>query len=348
MSSMTNTLSCSDGAATGLLAEYCYALTVTSGLHAGARAEVSGASLTSIGASDECDLVLTDETVAARHCMIGQLGQAIFIKSLEGVLTVDGRTLATGEQVVVKQDAILGIGSVAVGLKLIRVNNTARSVSKAGQNRWLLMYPLALMAGVALLWTTYTQVYAKSATNGREVGLFSVGAKVDDEATSVRNKKPVIDAAVEQTLPVDEAVEDGADLSRLAGQVAEIFRLSGFPVQAEALSPGVIQVSGHFDDPADAERIIRSRALREVKALKQVRVMNTAGAELVDEPIEAQKIVRLAAGDDPYLVTADGARYYPGARLSNGFEIASIDSQQIRLVSDTGEERELGAGAVLE
>ncbi|MEM9058546.1 MAG: hypothetical protein AAGD86_13785, partial [Pseudomonadota bacterium] len=53
-------------------------------------------------------------------------------------------------------------------------------------------------------------------------------------------------------------------------------------------------------------------------------------------PPDGKRIVSVVAGDDPYLVTADGSRYYVGARLPSGDTLHAIEANTVWI--DTGEE----------
>ena len=44
-------------------------------------------------------------------------------------------------------------------------------------------------------------------------------------------------------------------------------------------------------------------------------------------------------GNDPYLVTRDGSRYYVGATLPNGSHLQSVDGQQAVVTTSNGIKR---------
>ncbi len=64
---------------------------VLSGLHKGAELPLSLGSYT-IGSSDECDIILQDETVAARHCEL-KVAERLELTPLEGRVLVEGKEL---------------------------------------------------------------------------------------------------------------------------------------------------------------------------------------------------------------------------------------------------------------
>ena len=52
-----------------------------------------------------------------------------------------------------------------------------------------------------------------------------------------------------------------------------------------------------------------------------------------------KKIVSVVGGKDPYLVTADGSRYYVGARLPGGGRLHAIDDEAVWIETGDGLER---------
>jgi hypothetical protein len=86
--------------------------------------------------------------------------------------------------------------------------------------------------------------------------------------------------------------------------------------------------------------------LRDLKSLHQVKLVNRIVK--TDQRASERKIVRLTAGLEPYFVTANGARYYLGARLPSGYTVIDIAREHVWLVSDDGKERRFSAGEILQ
>jgi hypothetical protein len=141
-------------------------------------------------------------------------------------------------------------------------------------------------------------------------------------------------------IPATVAVRSGDDI---ASDVREILRLSEIVSESRYLGAGRVEVRGHFGDGRLLQSVIGSRAMREIDGLKQVAVLNLDGARLTSEaPLpaaDAKRITAVVSGRDPYAVTADGSRYYLGARLPAGAPLAGrlIAIEGNELIVDTGE-----------
>jgi hypothetical protein len=300
-------------------------------VHAGASADVSADALLVVGSADDCDLILTDEGISSHHCVLGQLGGTVFVRAVQGTLAVGKRSLGLGEQLTLQSQADIQVGSVSISLHAhLDVIENARFFSG------LWPYWLALIGLTSLL-----------------VIFVFLAVVSPDKTADQANRDPAILGLSNDDLLAMQAVSgkqkfdaSSPGARHLARQVKEVFRLSGLSVQANAVDDGVIEVTGRFADDKEAEMVVHSRALREIKALRQVRVVNVDANGIAKTP--DRKIVRLTAGLEPYFVTADGARFYLGARLKSGFTVIAIEEEHVRLVSDIGEERVLRAGALLE
>lgn len=335
MNSMTNSLLSSEQRSG--MPQPRYVLTVQAGLHTGAKAEIGGGSLLVIGSAEDSDLILTDDGVVSHHCVIGQLGGTVFVKSLQGDLIVNNRSIGPGEQITLHGEGGILIGSASIGLHSEQVNLISlRNLIPVRRYRILaLLLMFIFLLGFA--WTFYDFVKALS----RNEPTAQVHGLAQGHSLAHAGVFPAQQSASEKIF--DPLATESINLAR---QVSEVFRLSGLSVKATAVSEGVIEVSGVFSDPSGPESIVHSRALRDIKALRQVRVVNLLGRAESDE--SDRKIVRLTAGLEPYFVTANGARYYLGARLKSGYTVIAIVKEHIRLVSDDGKERVIGAGAILE
>ena len=63
-------------------------LRVVSGLHAGAERELAGGEMILIGSGDDCDMVLADAGVAARHALLSFVNGRFSLRALDAPLHV--------------------------------------------------------------------------------------------------------------------------------------------------------------------------------------------------------------------------------------------------------------------
>jgi type III secretion protein D len=118
-----------------------------------------------------------------------------------------------------------------------------------------------------------------------------------------------------------------------AEQVSDVFRTHGITAKVQALSPGVLRVNTSVADPSTLEAV-RAAAQRDVPGVQKLEMANTLpppdtrGAP-VNDP--GKRVASIVPGDPPYVVTADGTRYFKGAMLPSGHRISAIDKQQVLL-----------------
>jgi type III secretion protein D len=136
-------------------------------------------------------------------------------------------------------------------------------------------------------------------------------------------------AQVQLLLSVGEAV---------AQEVRDVYRMNGLAAQTELPSTladvGRVRV---LTQERDAQRLQRTEtaARRDVAGLTDLQVVNTPplvtpdAVPVADDP--GKRVAAIVSGDPPYVVTADGTRYFVGALLPSGHRLASIAEQQVML-----------------
>jgi len=178
------------------------------------------------------------------------------------------------------------------------------------------------------------------ALRGSEFSALEVGRTADGRmalrgrltAISQRAKLDAWLAARPASAPlvIEVAVDEA-----LAREVTEVFRVNGVAVQADVAGPGRVAAQAaerDADKLARAEEVVR----RDVRGLEQLTVRNTAKPlpppppPVVDDP--GKRIASLVPGELPYVVTADGSRYFIGALLPTGHRIAAIAKSSVTLV----------------
>ncbi|MGF1526673.1 MAG: type III secretion system inner membrane ring subunit SctD [Candidatus Competibacterales bacterium] len=90
-------------------------LVVFSGAHEGAELPLDPGEYT-LGSGDECDIILSDEGIAATHAMVSINGDQIWLRPMAQPITVEGQPLAEDvEQTRLEPFQTVGLGSIVVG-----------------------------------------------------------------------------------------------------------------------------------------------------------------------------------------------------------------------------------------
>jgi len=128
---------------------------------------------------------------------------------------------------------------------------------------------------------------------------------------------------------------------QVAGAVRDVFRMNGVVAEtlpAASLSEaGVVSLKTHERDLGKLQ-VVSAAARRDVPGLAALKVENTAPPvvspviPVQDDP--GKRVASVVPGETPYVVTADGTRYFIGALLPSGHRLASITDQQVLLSKD--------------
>ncbi len=298
---------------------------VADGLHKNAEYLCQQLDMVMVGSGIDCDLVLADPQIARHHCLIALGPDGYLVRALDDTVDVLGRTLNPGDQEKVDGGAILSLGNVSIELS----SGLPEELPASSVQRNLKLHVLLLSVVLALitgLWLGGSKLYSRETVEAR------------DEMRTI------------ESLPMPSAGMPAIESSArdLANQVGEILRLSGIQGKTSNLGLGKVEVVGVFPDNNKLERVIHSRAMQDIKGLQQVVVRN-----LREEKEEAPKrtddkeIARVITGHDPYVVTRDEARYYPGAELVDGKTIEEITPDGVVVMTNEGDKQLLEPGTML-
>src|SRR5690242_9273608 len=89
-------------------------LRILSGLHAGAQTVCDESTRYLIGSDPACSIVLCDEGVAAKHCLIAFDEFGMSCRAVTGTVLVDGREVRAGETVSVEDLQVIQCGPVTL------------------------------------------------------------------------------------------------------------------------------------------------------------------------------------------------------------------------------------------
>jgi hypothetical protein len=267
-----------------------------------------------VGAGEDCDVILSDAGVARHHCVLSHLDSKLFLRAIDEPLVLDGQPQDPGRSFCVTPGARVELGAAAFDV-VTDQDSQAPHVGKPEP------------APSRLAWLASSGMFRRM--RWAAVAVLGVGVAVacglNPVQIGLKGRNPHVAQAPEQPLT---AGRPGTDIAR---DVEEVLRLSDVACDAHYDGNGTVTVRGHLGDPKVLATVIQSRAMREIVGLKRVLAVNlddrhgSAGPTQVD----GTRIVSAISGDDPYVVTADGSRYYVGAELPQGGRLTGVDGDEV-------------------
>ena len=294
-------------------------LRVVRGLHRGAVTSVVPSGVVLIGAGEDCDVILRDEGVARHHCVLSHLDSRLFLRAIDEPLVLDGRTQDPGKSVCVAPGACVELGSAAFDVVTVEASEVPYVEKPAQPEGMRGFVSLGRIASSAFLRNMrWAAVFVLAVGVAMACGLSPVQIGLKGRGSHV---------AEAPTEPL-AAGRPGADIAR---DVEEVLRLSDVACEAHYDGNGTVTVRGHLGDPKALSTVIQSRAMHEIVGLKRVMAVNLDDrhSSAASTTVDSTRIVSAISGDDPYVVTADGSRYYVGAELPQGGRLAGVDGDEV-------------------
>jgi hypothetical protein len=342
-------------------------LRIVRGVHRRAQRACANGGLVVIGRADDCDVILSDESVQAHHAVLGGGPEAWSVRAIDGPLQVGTRTLAPGDAAPLAsfEAVTLGGAAFAVGndgdARWDALDDYAPPPAAKLRGTWrrhrIALVALAATASVA------TAIAAASLQHAPEPDAPSARAVLESSVRGVELEQAQIGEDAAGRLRVVGIAQDGPRIEQLrselaargvsadvdvrsgrdiANDVGEILRLSDLPATTEYRGNGEVGISGRFGDGKALDAVLASRSLRDVKGLSKIAVFNLDEGRKAEPPPstndDARRIVVAVGGVDPYVVMGDGARYFVGAALPCGGTLHSVAGQQV-FVSIEGDVR---------
>jgi len=333
------------------------ALTVLTGKHAGAEHPLGDREFLLVGSGDDCEIILTDDGIAPHHCLIIRQGQDLWLRPLDAPVRGDDVTWTPGETAAFKVGHALRLGqsSIAIQSALPAITLDQGATPPRQRPRWRVLgtalSTLCLLIVTGLYFQGDVQAYwpgdsARPITSGVPDAL----AELQSPADHPWIRAVVGDfRALETRLSSVDVQPTGQDT--LARDVQEILRLSGIAAAARTLGAGEVEITGHFGDGQKIAAIVQSRAMRDIEGLERVVAVNLDRTVAANEPEPAPpappRVTQLVTGPDPYLVTEDGSRYYPGATLPDGSVLVDVEAAHMVVEQQQHRYRVLAAGQPL-
>lgn len=133
-------------------------------------------------------------------------------------------------------------------------------------------------------------------------------------------------------IPASVDVRTGAELARAAADVA---RMNGIEASGTALPGGGVELRSPPLDDATRERVA-AVVRRDVPGLTRLTIRDDLPADDGDGTVRTvadatKRVSSVVTGDPAYIITADGARYFPGALMPSGHRLISIQGSSVTL-----------------
>lgn len=172
----------------------------------------------------------------------------------------------------------------------------------------------------AVLAANFPDLRARATSAGRVV----VTGTVDSEAERAR----VVGALGRAGLPAEVGVATG---TALANATADVFRQSGIPARAAWLRDGVVRIDA-APMPGDLRARLVNLALGDVPGVRRIEIAGPDTGPLAPESVAdaaAKRVASVVDGNPGFIITADGARYFPGGLLPTGHRLVSIVGREV-------------------
>lgn len=320
------------------------ALEVTAGLHAGGRLALTDNCMMVLGSGTSCDLILGDEGVCERHCLIATHGDLIQVRALDGVVQLaEGGRIEPPGSVSIQVGRTLHLGEATITLTdgsepatpadppddaSSTETDTQGAPGPSDRKRNVVPIPPMNVGSIVFLGAALTLTgfaYGMMGGESDDIGDPAIIERSDENRDNDDSR-----TKIETTAAITGPKTQGA---AIANDVQEVLRLSGIRARTEYTSDGEVRVIGHFGDGRRAGQVIESRAMRAIDGLERIVQVNLDRPEEPEEDSEPQKrerpverVRRIVSGEDPFMVLSDGSRVYPGAELDSGVMFRGIDA----------------------
>jgi hypothetical protein len=309
---------------------------VADGFHAGVSLVLDGAEHR-IGSAPAADIVLADPGVEPEHAVLRQIGGRVRIEATGGDVLLAAGVLAKGHGCRVALPAELRIGGARV-----RLEPTASGAGGWAARLAAVRWPAAAAAGAAACISAVAVIAALSPQPAASLAPGAPPSNADLEAVGPRlayagrldELGPLGTLAAPPSRRIAARSQDGRapTLEEPAERLRARIAAAGLGNLAVAVADGRLVVSGILDparapawkevrrwfDERYGERIVLSVELRDPKAA----------------PMASLSLKAIWLGEHPYVISADGGRYYEGALLNDGWTIKEIGTERLELARD--------------
>jgi Inner membrane component of T3SS, cytoplasmic domain/Inner membrane component of T3SS, periplasmic domain len=357
MSSITAWLS-----AIGWSSPSTFVLESTAGFHRGVRLELEPGDVR-IGSTSGADIVLRDAGIAAEHAILRVGRRSIDLHAVGGDVRVGEEIIANGYGCALRAPIDLTIGEAQLRISIERNQAPARSsVEPGGAPARPRISAAILIAGVLLLAVTTlglaamrpavpkaydpTSVARAEALGDETLSVTAASRLMADlpaadrqfvqhclstrPGISVREAIAELNGCDRQPPPNPGPALNAEDAGRKLAEHLDASGLSGLRVNTGG---GQVVVTGSImKQQTDAW----TEAQQWFDAAYRGRLVLVAKVTLTEakKPMPVVNVQAVWFGERPYIITAEGNRYYKGAFLGNGWTIKDIADGRILLTKD--------------
>lgn len=290
-------------------------LEVVSGFHAGAQLEVDE-NVDTIGSGAESMIVLKDEGIAPLHARIVPRGGKVDLEAIGGDIGLPGGEViheGYGRRWTLPVELTLGGAQV-------RLRNTER------QSRQSTFFSTGPALVAVVLVSTVVALAANSLSQAGAAPETSVALAGLSGSAATQPTGEIAD--VNPAAPAAQAMSAGDALEQLRARLAD----AGIDTVSLAERDGRVVASGTLTKN-------QSQSWTEIQSwFDQVSGNHVplASDVSIDSMPSTPRLAMQAIwyGERPYVIAADGARYYEGAFLEGGWTIESIDETALVLTKD--------------
>jgi type III secretion protein D len=347
-----------------------YELHVLEGEQQGARTALPAGLPCTISGGFDSDVVLRGAGLAGQRISLTAAGDTLQLRVLEGQAEAAGQLLQPGQTLAVPLDTPVRLGAARIGVVRLAAEAAASSPAAAAVHADVaaVAAPLALTPG-RVRSCSRRVAGGGAALAAISVGVlafaYNVAPQPPTPAQQAHRAQALLHGAGLQRLAVGvagngelqvdgyletaaqraraEQLMNGAGLQprwqvfvneQVAGAVEDVFRTHGVAAQVQATGPGAMRADTAVADPRQLEeiRVVARRDIPGLAALElhnDPRPLQAGPTPAIDDP--GKRVASIVPGDPPYVVTADGTRYFEGALLPTGHRIAAIEEQQVVL-----------------
>lgn len=342
-------------------------LRILNGLHDGALTLLEDDEHYVIGADAQCAIVLCDDGVAARHCVVQSTRYGATCRALDGSVTLDGRTLAPGDIAAIGELDVLECGPVRFSVGPADADWESLSGAAASRpspldvlrsaKRW---NPYALFCGVLIgMMGVLGAVYAALSTGEAELNRSQVtdarqwlqtiapaGSELTIGVENSRGKGLLLSGYVTADRDI-ATLENASRASRFKPRIdvhsaenmtrtlSRLAQLSDIACKAEYLSGGRIACANAVASEGQASRL--RLLVRDVPGATDVHVRIAPPVQPPPPPIQqstpappvvTEKFAVLMTAHERYLIDRVGKKYVEGDQF-NGLRIRRIGLDQV-------------------
>jgi len=343
-----------------------FVLESTAGFHRGVRLELEPGDVR-IGSTPGADIVLRDAGIAAEHAVLRVGRRTIDLHAIGGDVRVGEKIIANGFGCALQAPIDLTIGEARLRISIARNQAAAPTSVGSGEVPARRRISTAVMIAGALLLTVPALGLAAMRPAAKANDLTSVAraeapAPANETLTLASASKLMADLPVDDRkfiehclstrpgISVREAIAElngcdrqpppnlGSALNALnvddAGRkLTERLEASGLSGLRVTAAGGQVTVTGSITKQQTGAWTETQQWFDAAYRGRLVLVANVTPTE-AKKPMPVVNVQAVWFGERPYIITAEGNRYYKGAFLDNGWTIKDIVDGRILLAKD--------------